>query len=409
MICRFPNLLLFCVGLYACGTLRVPPAMAAVQEVSAETLNEFPMPSAVRSQVRFWEKIFGEYPSTSLVIHDAEDPARIVDVIDFTVFGKTSSGIVPRRNRAAIADNYVKRYQLAVTRFQTYGRAALKYGAIEKRLFKVFGRHPTWLKRLYQGEVSLRAQTGLADDFINATALAQAYFPYMEAVFRSHGVPEKVTRLAFVESMFNTKALSKVGASGVWQFMPATARNYMRVNQLVDERNSIYKSTTAAARLLKDNYKILKSWPLAITAYNHGPKGLRQAINSVGSNDIGRIVSSYRSRSFGFASRNFYAEFLAASNVYDRTLKSGRAKSVATIPQTRALILDGKLSIDQLLRDTPLVEADLRNHNPCLKPAAFENFRNKALPKQYEIYVPAHLAAAIDYALREGRKTYARR
>src|SRR5690606_25109663 len=140
-------------------------------------------------------------PSTTVIIHDANDPGRIVDLIDFTVFGKTERGMVPRADRLPIAEGYVERYQLAVRRFAAYGRRALKFGAIEKRVFKVYGRKPVWLKRLYRGEVAFRAQTGLADDFRNATGLARAYFPYMEKVFREYGVPTKITRLVFVESM----------------------------------------------------------------------------------------------------------------------------------------------------------------------------------------------------------------
>src|ERR1700710_2447178 len=97
----------------------------------------------------------------------------------------------------------------------------------------------------------------------------------MEEEFRRLGLPTELTRLPFVESSFNVNARSRVGASGVWQFMRRTAKPYMKVNKDVDERNDPIKSTLASSRVLKQNYMMLDSWPLALTGYNHGPYGVR--------------------------------------------------------------------------------------------------------------------------------------
>ena len=83
----------------------------------------------------------------------------------------------------------------------------------------------------------------------------------MEQIFEDHNIPKNLTRIAFVESMFNEKAISKVGASGVWQFMPSTAKDFIIVDKYIDERNSPIKATEAAAKLLKANFKLLGSWP----------------------------------------------------------------------------------------------------------------------------------------------------
>src|SRR5262249_38124787 len=106
--------------------------------------------------------------------------------------------------------------------------------------------------------------------------------------------------------------MSKVGAAGIWQIMPATGRRYLRVSDDVDERLNIRASTMAAAQILRENYEMLGTWPLAITAYNHGANGIKQAVATVGTTDFGAIVQRYRGPLFGFASQNFYAEFLAA-------------------------------------------------------------------------------------------------
>jgi membrane-bound lytic murein transglycosylase D len=97
--------------------------------------------------------------------------------------------------------------------------------------------------------------------------------------------------------------------------MPGTGRLFMRVDSTVDERLDPIRAARAAARLLRQNYESLGTWPLAVTAYNHGPYGMKNAVRTMGTRDIERIVKGYEGRGFGFASRNFYTEFLAALDV----------------------------------------------------------------------------------------------
>ena len=100
--------------------------------------------------------------------------------------------------------------------------------------------------------------------------------------------------LPHVESSFNAAAYSKVGAAGLWQFMRSTGRRYMRVDDAVDERLDPYRSTEAAAQLLAYNYRVLGSWPLALTAYNHGAAGMRRAEgNPCGTDDYVKINRTY--------------------------------------------------------------------------------------------------------------------
>ena len=121
--------------------------------------------------------------------------------------------------------------------------------------------------------------------------------------------------LPHVESSFNAAAYSKVGAAGLWQFMRSTGRRFMRIDSAVDERMDPFRATEAAAQLLSYNYRLLGTWPLAMTAYNHGAEGMRRAKEQLGTDDIVRIVREYHSPSFGFASRNYYVSFLAALTV----------------------------------------------------------------------------------------------
>jgi len=137
----------------------------------------------------------------------------------------------------------------------------------------------------------------------------------MERIFASYGLPTRLTRLPLVESSFNVEAYSKAAAAGLWQFIPSSARLYMRLNNVVDDRRDPWTSTDAAARHLRDDYDALGNWPLALTAYNHGRGGIAKGLKAVGGTSLSDLIERYDAKSFGFASSNFYAEFIAASEI----------------------------------------------------------------------------------------------
>src|SRR5262249_12837494 len=142
------------------------------------------------------------------------------------------------------------------------------------------------------------------------------YLEDFHQVFENEGAPADLALLPLVESSFENRALSNAGAAGIWQFTRSTGRLYLSVNRKIDERLDAMKATRAAARLLLANYNALGSWPLAITAYNHGRGGMLRAQSEVGSSDITKVITDYRGPLFGYASMNFYTEFLAAVEVY---------------------------------------------------------------------------------------------
>jgi hypothetical protein len=125
---------------------------------------------------------------------------------------------------------------------------------------------------LADDESWIRIQRGGKEQFLEGLKIAGRYMTPMQRIFRDEGLPVELAYLPLVESSFNVRARSSVGAVGMWQFMPETGRKFMRVDTAVDERRDPMRSTRAAARLLKENYRILGNWPLVITAYNHGTK-----------------------------------------------------------------------------------------------------------------------------------------
>jgi len=113
--------------------------------------------------------------------------------------------------------------------------------------------------------------------------LKDYYFPMIEDIFDSYGLPSELKYMAIIESALNANAVSRVGATGLWQFMYSTGRLYgLTINSVVDERRDPLKSTHAAARYLKDLYSIYNDWILVIAAYNCGPGNVNKAIKRSG-------------------------------------------------------------------------------------------------------------------------------
>ena len=113
--------------------------------------------------------------------------------------------------------------------------------------------------------------------------MSEYYFPIFEEILDREGLPQELKYLPIIESALNPKALSRAGASGLWQFMYATGKQYkLEVNSFVDDRRDPIKATYAAAKYLKDLYKMYGNWPLVIAAYNCGPGNVNKAIRRSG-------------------------------------------------------------------------------------------------------------------------------
>jgi membrane-bound lytic murein transglycosylase D len=155
----------------------------------------------------------------------------------------------------------------------------------------------------------------------------------------------------------------------------------------VDERLDPMASTRAAARLLKENYRVLGSWPLAITAYNHGTSGMRRAVRRLGTDDMGVIARKYRSRRFGFASRNFYAQFLAARRIL-RAYEPYFGPLVRDVPQAvDEVTLPFYADVKDLQAHTGVAPEVIKHYNPTLRPPVYRAV--KRIPKGYVLRLPA--------------------
>jgi len=116
------------------------------------------------------------------------------------------------------------------------------------------------------------------------------YFKTIDQVFTKQGLPTELKYLAVIESKLKTTAVSRVGAAGMWQFMPATAKIYgLKITSKVDERKYSYKSTVAAARYMERLYELFDDWLLVIAAYNSGPGYVYKAIKLSGSRNFWKL------------------------------------------------------------------------------------------------------------------------
>ena len=264
----------------------------------------FPVPDELRAHVAFWKAIFTQYRRRQIVLHDNWHPQVVYDVVDMERTRGISAALAKYRRILMSLDAKEQRGALGELTAEEARVAALFAGIDEPGKFR---------KAAYQ---RLRTQCGQRESFRKAIQLSGLYQEKFEEIFAKYGLPVVLTRIPFVESYFKHNAASYAGAAGIWQFMPATARMYgLRINGRVDERYDPFKAADSAARLLKANYDLLGSWPLAITAYNHGPAGMLNAVKELGTDDFGKIARAYRGDKFGFYSRNYYAQFVAAAQI----------------------------------------------------------------------------------------------
>src|SRR5882757_6867690 len=209
---------------------------------------------------------------------------------------------------------------------------------------------------------------------------------HIEQAFANLGLPAELAVLPHVESSFNPAAYSKVGAAGLWQFMRSTGRRYMRIDNAVDDRMDPFRATEAAAQLLAYNYRLLGTWPLALTAYNHGAEGMRRAKESLGTDDIVKILRGYHGKTFGFASRNFYVSFLAALEIDRNPEKYFPGVERGTELRFQEIIVPGFVQMSSLSRALKIDQQRLRELNPALLRSVWDGQRH--VPKAYHLRLP---------------------
>ncbi len=267
------------------------------------------VPQSIARRVHFWRRVYSLWSKNQNVLHVAEYPEVVLEIHDSSRVKDISEKTRERMMRPTIQTrrNHYRQMLLKFANMRQGDLATLTPS--ELRVYSLFD-HIQDKRKFKIAASSLRVQRGQREYIAKGLEVAPRYLVHAESEFKRQGLMPELARIAFIESSFNLRALSKVGASGVYQVMPETGKDYLIVSPEIDERNDPIKASRAAAKLLALNYKILGEWPLAITAYNHGVGGISRAMRDKGTKDIVVLINKYRGSNFGFASKNFYAGFL---------------------------------------------------------------------------------------------------
>lgn len=288
------------------GALMIASLTAGVAgNARAAAQISFPRPASIEPRVDFWINVFTAYGQRDFVLIDGDHVWRV-----FTVYHLPGEG-PPAGRQIRWVNAYLKDKYTNVLKRLADGEQPIT--SEEKHVADLFKGQPRSAYRV--AEDNLRVQEGMRERFRRGLLRSRYYRATMERIFREAGLPPELVTLAQIESGFETRARSSAGAAGIWQFTRSTGRKYMHISRYRDDRLNPYRATIAAAKLLRYNYDLLGDWPLAITAYNYGLGGTARAANEF-DGDYSRLIKYYDGPHFGFAVKNYYAEFLAALQVH---------------------------------------------------------------------------------------------
>lgn len=366
----------FLCFLFILVTLAAPAA-------AAEEL--MPRPPELERDVRFWTRVYTEIDSNQGFIHDDWN----LDVVYGTLQFKPD---ISRRERNRIVDRVKDEYRHILLRLSSaHGKDDLT--AEERRVLSLWPEG-TSREEFRNAARRLRFQLGQSDRFLEGLIRSGRWMPHILQTLQKHGLPEELAALPHVESSFNPNAYSFIGAAGMWQFTRSTGRRFMRVDHVIDERMDPFMATDAAARLLKHNYDTTKSWPLALTAYNHGLSGMRRAIEKTGGTDVVKVLREYNGRSFKFASRNFYVAFLAAVDVNRNASKYFGPITLDPPANEVTFEMPDYMPADVMAQAVGVGIDELRKLNPALRGPIWNG--EKYIPRGFSLRMPRK--PGVDYA-----------
>ncbi len=334
---------------------------------AAQSSALFPRPAAMEPAIKFWTRVYTEVDTDNGFLHDSNNLAVVYEALHYDRPAIEKERILIQDALKVLATG--KRSGL--TSFQQDILDAWPVGTSNDTLRAAAN--------------NVRFQLGQSDRFVEGLIRSGAYRSHIESVIRGKELPIELGALPHVESSFHPGAYSSVAAAGMWQFMRATGQRFMRIDHIVDERMDPYTATYAAMSLLEYNYQILGTWPLALTAYNHGTGGMNRAVRETGSNKIEDIVANYKGPNFGFASRNFYAQFLAVLDVEKQAQTVFGVLQLDPSPEYEEIELDSFIEAQTLAEAFGITLEHLQFDNPALRPVVWDG--SKRIPKGFVVKI----------------------
>lgn len=274
---------------------------------------EFVVPPALKDRVLFWVNVYGRFPSHIRIVHDRNDMSIIYGYIDlrpiFRAYGATE---MAERKAANVEKNVIAELKHKIIEVTNSKRSPTLTSDDRSALRELLSRAGALsAKDALQITERIRTQTGQRDMFLAALQRSRNLLPHIESVFKRNGLPAGLAHIPFVESSFNSNALSKIGAVGIWQFTPETAREFIHPDEATVWADPL-KQTQSAARMLRNYRGALPDWGTAITSYNSGIGRVRRMIEKHKITCISDLLKTDDTNGLGFAGKNFYSEFLAA-------------------------------------------------------------------------------------------------
>ncbi len=216
--------------------------------------------------------------------------------------------------------------------------------------------------------------------FERLMAISEYYFPLFEEALAKQNVPLEIKYLAVVESALNPKAVSRVGATGLWQFMYQTGKQYgLKIDSYIDERSDVLKASEAAAQYMSNMYKIFGDWDLVLASYNSGPGNVAKAIRrSGGQQNYWNIRKNLPKETQGYV-----PAFLATMYIYEYHTAHGIKPDKAVIKHfaTDTILIKKQMSFKQIsdLLDVPIAQLQLLNPSYKLNVIPFYQDENHFL------------------------------
>ena len=351
----------------------------------------FPCPDALRRRVDFWIDVYGRWRTNDAILHDAQRPHRVYKIIKGKACGTKGNTQFIKEQKRQIRLR-LERIAILIEQNKTITQAK------DKHYLNMFPeRSPAVLRRATR---NLRCQSGNKDGFRNALRRFGTYGPIVRRVLKDAGLHQDIQYLPFVESSYNPEAYSRVGAAGMWQIMPRTARVLgLELNATMDERLDPEAASWAAARYLKDSKKNLtvaarskkanvsdsELTPFVITSYNYGVNGMRRAIKKLGP-DFLTVLNRYRTKKFRVAVKNFYAGFLAARHVAQNSKRFFGSYSKGRPLRYDTIMLRSSVSIDRIRAVFGISLSRLKSLNPALTRFVWHGWRE--IPGGYPLRLP---------------------
>jgi membrane-bound lytic murein transglycosylase D len=351
----------------------------------------FPCPDELKPRVSFWVDVFTKYGNDTVVLHDSLNPHRVYRVLE------TTARCSRRREPKTIknAKNRIRKQLLQIADKRAKG--ITEFSGEKHHLAEMLkNEKPSEIRKAAE---RIRCQGGVADQYRNALGRHGIYGPMVVSTLKKAGLPTDIQYLPFVESSYRPTAYSRVGAAGMWQIMPRTARALgLKISSTVDERLDPELASAAAARYfldsrqkLGDKARGLKSaekhslFPFVITSYNYGAAGMLRAMDKVGT-DYMDVLNKYKAKGFQVAVKNFYSSFLAARHVAQNVDKYYPDNRVAKPLALDVVTIRTPVSIERLSSVFSVTVDALKKYNPSLMRLVWTGRR--FVPKGYKLKLP---------------------